>query len=498
MFDLQQQLFVFEMANNHQGSVDHGLRIVAEMGAIARRHGVRAAVKLQYRDLDTFIHPTYRDREGVPHIPRFLSTQLSRAEFRLIISEIRDSGMTPLVTPFDETSVAHCVEDGLDVLKVASCSATDWPLLEAVTRTGLPVIVSTGGLPLPDIDSVASYLRHCGVPHALLHCVAAYPAAPETLSLHSIERMRRRYRDVPIGYSGHEDPDCTDATQLAVAMGATILERHVGVPTGTISLNKYSSNPEQADAWVHAALQAQGMCGGHDWREPLEVESASILSLRRGVYARRPVAAGRVFTADDVYFAMPCQPDQTTSSEFGRYRTQYAATTGYTEGDAICERVDPGPAILARGAVHEVLGMLAEAGIRLGEDAQVELSHQYGLERLRETGAVLITVVNRGYCKKLLILLPGQSHPVHHHQRKEETFCVLSGTLSLKLDDVVMELQPGQKVTVMPGCPHAFWTTGGVIFEEISDTHARDDSFYEDPDIQALDPMQRKTIVERP
>ncbi len=48
-------LFVFEMANNHQGDVEHGARIISEMGQIAARHGVRAAVKLQYRDLDTFI-----------------------------------------------------------------------------------------------------------------------------------------------------------------------------------------------------------------------------------------------------------------------------------------------------------------------------------------------------------------------------------------------------------------------------------------------------------
>ena len=55
-------LFVFEMANNHQGDVEHGARIISEMGQIAARHGVRAAVKLQYRDLDTFIHPDFVGR----------------------------------------------------------------------------------------------------------------------------------------------------------------------------------------------------------------------------------------------------------------------------------------------------------------------------------------------------------------------------------------------------------------------------------------------------
>ena len=53
-------LFIFEMANNHQGSLEHGLRIVRAMAEIARRRGIRAAVKLQYRDLDTMIHRTER------------------------------------------------------------------------------------------------------------------------------------------------------------------------------------------------------------------------------------------------------------------------------------------------------------------------------------------------------------------------------------------------------------------------------------------------------
>ena len=62
-------LFVFEMANNHQGDVEHGLRIISEMGQIAGRHGIQAAVKLQYRDLDTFIHPDYLQRTDVEAHP---------------------------------------------------------------------------------------------------------------------------------------------------------------------------------------------------------------------------------------------------------------------------------------------------------------------------------------------------------------------------------------------------------------------------------------------
>ncbi|TSC56054.1 MAG: N-acetylneuraminate synthase, partial [Parcubacteria group bacterium Greene0416_79] len=65
-------LFIFEMANNHQGSVAHGKRIIEEAAAAAKEYGVRAAVKLQFRNLPEFIHPDFRSRKDMKHIPRFL------------------------------------------------------------------------------------------------------------------------------------------------------------------------------------------------------------------------------------------------------------------------------------------------------------------------------------------------------------------------------------------------------------------------------------------
>ena len=61
--EIFRNLFIFEMANSHQGSVEHGMDIIHEMGKIARKHNIKAAVKLQFRNLDTFIHPDYKGRQ---------------------------------------------------------------------------------------------------------------------------------------------------------------------------------------------------------------------------------------------------------------------------------------------------------------------------------------------------------------------------------------------------------------------------------------------------
>lgn len=489
-------LFIFEIANNHQGSLDHGLQIVRAMGAIARRHGIRAGVKLQYRDLDTLIHPHYRTRPDVPHIPRFLSTRLSDEDFRSLVHAIHDEGLLSVCTPFDEPSVDKAVAHDVQVLKVASCSADDWPLLDVMAAAGRPVVASTGGLSLQGIDSIVRFFAHRGLTCALLHCVGVYPTPTALLNMKFLGRMIRRYPGVPVGYSGHEAPEDLDVVKAAVSHGASILERHVGIPTSTTPLNKYSLDVAQAEAWVLAALRAKEIAGRDDVREPTLEELASLQSLKRGVYTVRPIPKGTVLTRRDVMFAMPCGEGQTTSGEFSRYRASFVATRDYGRLEPLHERWAPDVISFTREVIHDAQGMLSEAGIVVGREVEVELSHHHGLARFRTTGAILISVVDREYCKKLVVMLPGQGHPSHYHKVKEETFQLLWGDLEVALPDRVARLTPGDRLLVQPGVTHAFSTQGGAIFEEVSTRSVRNDSYYLDDRIRRLDPMERKTLLE--
>ena len=155
MNDIFNKLYIFEMANNHQGKLSHGKAIIDYLKVIKDEFNINAAVKLQYRDLwpePNFIHPDYRDREDVKHVPRFLSTRLTDSEFIELINYIKSAGFRAIVTPFDEASVDKCIAHEVDVIKVASCSVKDWPLLEKIAVTDKPVIISTGGAVLSEID----------------------------------------------------------------------------------------------------------------------------------------------------------------------------------------------------------------------------------------------------------------------------------------------------------------------------------------------------------
>jgi sialic acid synthase SpsE/mannose-6-phosphate isomerase-like protein (cupin superfamily) len=490
------RLYIFEMANNHQGSVEHGLSIIDMVAELAARHAIRAAVKLQFRELDTFIHPDYRGREDVKHIGRFESTRLTKEQFGTLVDATHERGLLSISTPFDEPSVETCLDLGVDIIKAASCSATDWPLLTAIADARRPVIASTGGLDIYDIDNLVSFFHKRVPAFALMHCVSLYPTPSEDVSMNFMGKLIRRYPYVTVGYSGHEEPGNTDVAMAAVAKGARLLERHVGVPTADIRLNAYSLDPGQADLWVAAAERARVICGPADEKSVSDVEKESLRELQRGVFARTAIHKGQPIGREDVFFAMPCQPGQLTSGQFGQLRARYHAAADYAEGAPIFSRPHEDTMRQVRGILHDAKGQIYEAGLALGNDYTIEISHHYGLERFRETGCILLNLINRQYCNKILIMLPQQRHPVHWHKEKEETFHLLWGDLEVQMNGGTIAMTPGDRLLVERGTPHSFSSRSGAIFAEISTRHIVGDSYYEDPFIAELDPMQRKTVLD--
>lgn len=481
--DIFKGLFVFELANNHQGSLEHGRDIIRSLKEVSEGFPFRFAVKLQYRNLDSFIHPDYRDRQDIKYVKRFLDTELKEAQLLKLKEAITEAGFISVCTPFDEDSVGWIERHGFDILKIASCSLTDWPLLERIARSPLPVIASTGGATLDDIDRVTAFFRNRARPMALMHCVGQYPTPREELQLGQITLLKNRYPDVPVGYSTHEEPDETEAVKIAIAKGATIFEKHVGVG----DLNAYSANPIQVQAWLKAARAGYAMCGIEGERTAVSQKEIDTLnSLRRGVFAKRAIEGEEQLDASNVFLAIPSQPGQLLANDFSKYINYTAKTDVAANAPFLVEELEQRD---VRGQVLDIMKqvtkVLRKSKAIVPDGASCEISHHYGIERFREYGATIINVINREYCKKLIVLLPGQNHPVHHHNKKEETFHVLHGSMRLNLNGEDRKVRTGEMVTVERGVPHAFSSSEGTIFEELSTTHFPNDSFYIDPAVAA-------------
>jgi sialic acid synthase SpsE len=276
--------------------------------------GVRAALKFQFRDLDTFIHPAHQQNSTNKHIPRFLATRLNEADFGVLAEEVRRAGLITMATPFDEASVDWIDRLDIEVIKIASCSAADHPLLHRIVQSCKPIVASTAGLDGQSLDHLVSLLEHHTPSFAIMHCVAIYPTPSDQLKLSQIDFLRTRYPGVPIGFSTHESPEALTPVVAAVAKGATLYERHVGIGTDDYKLNAYSSTPAQLQSWFEAWHAAMGMCGGSRRSPSRPDEMESLASLKRGVFAKRPLQAGEELDLSNVYFAMPLSEGQLDTS----------------------------------------------------------------------------------------------------------------------------------------------------------------------------------------
>jgi N-acetylneuraminate synthase len=321
--DIFEDLFVLEMTNNHQGKVERGIQIIREHSRIVRFNNVRAAIKLQFRNLDSFVHKDFADRTDIYYIRRIHETQMSKDDYATLIENIRKSGCIPMATPFDEKSVDMCVEYELPIIKVASTDGNDWLLLEKIAKTKKPVIVSTGGVSLKDLDDLVMFFENRNIPLALNHCVAAYPTEDNELELDQIDYMHGRYPNHPIGLSTHEYHDWTSSMFIAYAKGVRLFERHIDIDTDGFQISKYSSLPGQIDTWFKAFQKARQMCGTarETRRIPIEKEVAYLDSYVRGVYARHDIESNQNITEDDIYLAIPLQKGQLSTRELmlGRY-----------------------------------------------------------------------------------------------------------------------------------------------------------------------------------
>ena len=318
--DIFEELFMLELANNHLGSLERGLKIVAEFAQVVRFNNVRATIKLQFRDVDSFIHKDFVDRKDLRYVKKTLETRLTDEDLATLVRAIRQAGFTATATPFDERSVDLCVELGIPILKLASSDLNDWVLIEKIAKTKKPVVVSTGGSSLKDVDDIVTFFANRNIPLGINHCVSLYPTEDSELELNQIDFLRNRYPDNTIGFSSHEYSNWSNSMFIAYAKGARMFERHIDIQTDGVKVSPYCSLPHQVDEWFRAFHKAKEICGapGTQKRIPPKKEIEYLDALVRGVYAKADLPEGHCLVDDDVYLAIPLQKGQLSCRELMR------------------------------------------------------------------------------------------------------------------------------------------------------------------------------------
>jgi sialic acid synthase SpsE len=318
--DIFNELLVLELANNHLGKLERGLKIIQDFGRVVRYNGVKAAIKLQFRDVDTFIHKDFRHRTDIRYVKKTIDTRLTAEEYGVLVEAIRQSSCLRMATPFDEASVDLCQALNIDIIKIASSDLNDWVLIEKIAKIRKPVIASTGGSTIKDVDDLVKFFDNRSIPLALNHCVSLYPTEDRDLNMNQIDYLIHRYPGHVIGFSTHEYRDWTYSMVIAWAKGARTFERHIDIDGDGVTITPYCSRPEDVDRWFRAFLKAKEMCGapGTEKRICSEKEVQYLDGLVRGVYARHDLPPGHALTDDDVYLAIPLQKGQISCRELMR------------------------------------------------------------------------------------------------------------------------------------------------------------------------------------
>jgi N-acetylneuraminate synthase len=214
---------VAEIGINHNGDVELAKRLID----VAVDAGCDA-VKFQKRTPGICVPPEQAGmiRETPWGTMTYLEykerTEFGESQYREIDTYCRSRGIIWFASPWDVPSVDFLAAFDIPVFKVASACLTDDELLNAIRKTNMPVIMSTGMSTLEEIDHAVTLLDRTNL--ILGQATSTYPCKPKELNLRAIESMRRRY-GVPVGYSGHETG--LQTTVAAVALGACFIERHI-------------------------------------------------------------------------------------------------------------------------------------------------------------------------------------------------------------------------------------------------------------------------------
>jgi N-acetylneuraminate synthase/sialic acid synthase len=296
---------IAEIGHNHQGSLEQA----KELFRAAKDAGVDA-VKLQKRDnRRLFTRELYEspyDNEnsfGPTYGEHREALELGRDDYLELRGLASELGLVFFATAFDEASADLLEELDLPAYKLASGDLRNTPLLRHVASFGKPLLLSTGGATIEDVDRAVETVLPINTQLCLLQCTAAYPAAVEELELGVITTFRERYPEVVVGLSDHQDGIAM--ALVAYMLGARVIEKHFTLShTAKGTDHAFSLLPEGMRKLVRDLRRVPAAIGD-GVKRPLPSEEAPLRKMGKKLVAARDLPAGHVLVSGDLVARSP-------------------------------------------------------------------------------------------------------------------------------------------------------------------------------------------------
>ena len=294
---------IAEVGHNHQGSVETCERIFEA----AAKAGANS-VKLQKRFNRTLYTPEFFNSPyqgptsfGDTYGEHREALEFGEREYRHLITFAKKLDLVFFATAFDFQSVDFLVNLGVPAIKLASGDLRSTPLIRYAARTGLPLVMSTGGANLTDVKLAMRNVDETNV--ALLQCTAAYPAEAEHMNLRVIESYRNLYPKTVVGLSSH-DRGIAFPT-VAAALGARIIEKHFTLDRSMKGTDHaFSLEPTGMEKLVRD-LNLVVRALGTGEKNFLDVEKSGIRKMGKMIVYSRELHPGHIITEQDIEIRSP-------------------------------------------------------------------------------------------------------------------------------------------------------------------------------------------------
>ena len=296
---------IAEIGPNHQGS----LKTAKELFQAAAECGV-AAGKLQKRDNRNLYTREMYDKPydnensfGSTYGEHREALEFGKLEYEELQSEAGRRGIAFFSTPFDIASADFLAELDTPAYKIASGDLKNVPLLKHVARIGKPVIVSTGGGTMDDVQRAYDTIMSINPRLCLMQCTCGYPAEFAELDLRVITTYREKFPEVVIGYSGHDNGIAMPVA--AYMLGARIIEKHFTLNRAMKGTDhRFSLEPVGMKKMIRD-LQRVRMARGDGRKKVYASEASPVLKMGKKLVAARDLRAGHVLSAADVAIKSP-------------------------------------------------------------------------------------------------------------------------------------------------------------------------------------------------
>ena len=213
-------------------------------------------------------------------------------------------GLDCFSTPSHESDVDLLERLSASAHKIGSDDATNIPLLKYVSKTNKPIILSTGMCTLEEVgQAVNAVLEEGNSDVSLLHAITSYPTHSTDVNLSAIQTLKQSFPNLNVGYSDHTlDPV---ACICAVAMGATIIEKHFTFDKNAAGPDHQISADPNEMKWLVKAIRQFEVMRGHGIKMPARSEKTTRVNNRKSIVAAKDLSPGDVITPNSIAIKRP-------------------------------------------------------------------------------------------------------------------------------------------------------------------------------------------------